>query len=369
MESEKRKPVEVSALQAGWRADKALCAVVDGLNRRTAKGLFHARLVRLNGKMATGSERVAEGDRFEVPDSSVVEELAEKANAPKLTTPHGRHLIRLYEDEALLVIGKPAEIPVHHGQGGYLRRDTLEDVLERAYPPPAGEGEGKEQGYYFVHRLDMETSGCLVIAKSAQVRDALIKDFSQRRIHKEYLAIVVGALEWETLTVTRPITYVKAEDFPEGYWRERGKASMRGLKKGIALPEGSVEGKPCLTEFRVLSRFNGFALLHALPKTGRTHQIRVHLASTGHPLAYDPLYGRRNPIRFREFEPRTGETERGEQVVLNRHPLHAWKLGFTHPISGKPVNFEAPLPRDLKEFLRTLKKFRATARTRRDLEL
>lgn len=361
----------------GWRADRALCALLDNFNRRAAKTLFRSRLVRLNGKIANGGERVTPGDRFEFPDpdAKASENLIAKARAPRLTTPHGRHLTRLYEDETILVISKPAEIPVHRGQGGFTRRDTLEDVLERAYPPPASAEPG-EQGFYFVHRLDMETSGCLLIAKGAEPRDALIRDFSARKIHKEYLAVVNGEVKWKTTIAKNPITYVKANDegeFPEEpgaqsarkrrpfakFQRGKSKPIMRGLKKGIPLDETSTEGKACETHFDVVARFKGYTLVRAIPKTGRTHQIRVHLQSLGHPLAYDPLYGRVTPLRYSEFDLRSNDSETGEQIVLNRLPLHAWKLRFTHPASGEQVSIEAKLPRDLREFLRLLKKFRA----------
>ena len=368
---------EAGSEHAGWRADRALCALLKDFNRRAAKTLFRSRMVKLNGKVATGAERVMTGDRFEFPDPNAKggDNLIDQARAPRLTTPHGRHLVRLYEDDSLLVISKPAEIPVHRGQGGFTRRDTLEDVLERAYPPPP-DAERWQQSYYFVHRLDMETSGCLLIAKSDDVRDALIKDFSERKIHKEYLALVTGEVSWKKIIVKNPITYVKADDdgvFPEEprkgaarvkkpfarYKRGRTKTITRGMKKGIALDESSTEGKICETHFDVVARFKGYTLLRAIPKTGRTHQIRVHLKAIGHALAYDPLYGRATPLRFREFDVRTGETELGDEIVLNRLPLHAWKLYFTHPVRGEGVGFEAKLPRDLREFVRLLKKYRA----------
>ena len=331
-----------------------------GVNRRQAKELFRAKQVRLNGKASTGAERVVTGDLFSIPDSDAAKTFSVKT-APRLTTPHGRHLIRLYEDESILVISKPTEIPVHKGQGGFLRRDTLEDVLARAYPPPPNAAPS-QQGFYFVHRLDMETSGCLLIAKSEAVRDAMILDFSQRKIHKEYLAITAGAVEWDSLTVKKSIAYIKADDLePAGRpnWKQqRRKPILRGVKKGIPLEEGDPAGKSSETQFKVMTRFNGYTLIHAMPKTGRTHQIRVHLESTGHPLAYDPLYGRHSPIRLREFYPRFATAEEGEEIVLNRLPLHAWKLGFTHPVSHAAMKFEAPIPRDLKDFIRILKKYR-----------
>ncbi len=401
----------------GFRADRALCAIIESLNRRAAKTLFHEGLVRLNGTVASGSERVKAGDSLEFPnpDLSPTENLIEKAKAPRLTTPHGRHLVRLYEDNDVLVISKPAEIPVYRGQDGFSRRDTLEDVLVRAYPPkkipayalppkPKSKGpirhakrEDEEDedaapgvdnaagtlqpGFYFVHRLDMETSGCLLIAKNHEAYEALTREFRERTIHKEYLAIVAGAVSWDEVVSTRPIKYVRGvteKKYDEGDWRETKRGStpfyslMRkqrteehhaapklGQKKGIALEEGSEEGKPCETLFIALERYRGYSMIRCEPRTGRTHQIRVHLAALGHPLAYDPFYGKKSPYRLRDFEPSVGPSERGDEVVLNRLPLHAWKLGFTHPRTGKKIFIEAPPPRDFKEFARLLKKFRS----------
>jgi 23S rRNA pseudouridine1911/1915/1917 synthase len=361
----KTRQASVSAAEAGWRCDRVLSAKVEQLNRRAAKLLFRNRLVRLNGKVASGAERVNTGDMIEFPDpeSAKSSEVIERAKAPRLTTAHGRHLIRIFEDDEILVINKPAEIPVHRGENGYTRRDTLEQVLDKAYPP-TGNGPPGSQGYYFVHRLDMETSGCLLIAKNDHMRDALLEQFSERKVHKQYIAIVVGEVEWKKLIVKNPIDYVRVEDEPETpnartrRW-ERRKPPMRGLKKGVALDEGDPRGKEAETRFDVLARYNGFTVLRCEPKTGRTHQLRVHLTHIGHPLAYDPLYGRLSPIRFREFDPHSGETDAGDEVVLNRLPLHAWKVGITHPDNGQFLAFEAPLPRDLKEFLRLLKKYRA----------
>lgn len=398
---------------AGFRADRALCALLPQLNRRAAKTLFRQRLVKLNGRVASGAERILVGDRFEFPnpDAEASVNSIAKAAAPRLTTPHGRHLTRLYEDDDVLVISKPAEIPVYRGQDGFTRRDTLEDVLARAYPPRKISGANAlqtavspsqrdddddappdasvtrrrdtEPGFYFVHRLDMETSGCLLIAKSAAAYETLLRDFSARKIHKEYLAVVAGAVSWDETVSRRPIKYIRGaketrrteSEFSDEAQDERGRkpfyslmrkrrertrgpAPKLGQKKGVVLDEGSAEGKTCETHFETLERFRGYSLLRVEPKTGRTHQIRVHLAALGHPLAYDPMYGRTSALRLREFDPSAGNSVRGEELVLNRLPLHAWKLSFTHPASGKKISIEAPLPRDLREFIRLLRKQR-----------
>jgi 23S rRNA pseudouridine1911/1915/1917 synthase len=253
--------------------------------------------------------------------------------------------------------------------------------LQQAYPPRGATG-GRQSarpglrpvagtdrkqprfvapGFHFVHRLDMETSGCLVIAKNEATHAALGRAFSAHAVHKEYLALVAGTVRWDELRVTKPIRYIRAGD-PE--WRVPRASSlghakavrvMPGQKKGIALEEGAAAGKPCETHFKVLARYRGYTLLCATPKTGRTHQIRVHLQSIGHPLVYDPLYGRATALRAREFGVQSG-SDYGDKVVLSRLPLHAWKLSFAHPATGETISVTAPLPRDLRELFKLVRR-------------
>jgi 23S rRNA-/tRNA-specific pseudouridylate synthase len=376
----------------GFRADRALAALLGGVSRRAAKVLFRSGRIRLNGRVADGSERVRAGDQLLCPDPAAAEgaALLQASGAPRLTTRHGRQVNRIYEDKHLLVISKPAEVLVHPHQDGRTRRETLEEILARAYPAKPGPraqghawsvgddewsarpepvGEEEARGFYFVHRLDLETSGCLLVAKSPQVRDQLIRAFQERRVGKEYLAVVVGEAPWESKVSRRPITYRQGDRgtprpkrLPSGEpdWVKMKKHGLLPgrTKRGVALPEGDRHGKPCETTFDVEERFRGYTLVRCRPRTGRLHQIRVHLAAEGFPLAYDALYGRRSPLRLREFSPGAAESDAGDEVVLNRLPLHALRLSFQHPVTGQRLELEAPLPRDLKEFLRVLRKFR-----------
>jgi 23S rRNA pseudouridine1911/1915/1917 synthase len=389
-----RARLTVEPAQTGFRADRALATLLPDCGRRGAKSLFHAGQVRLNGKISDGSERVQPGDLLECPDPTKHEsrKLLHQLTGPRLTTQHGRQVGRLYEDDDLMVLSKPAEIPVHRNQDGHNRRETLEDVLERAFPPRPGtapkraarSGEGEEDdapvatglpGFYFAHRLDMETTGCILVAKHEESRDKLIRAFQERRIEKEYLAIVVGEVSWEEKTIRRSITYRRSSAGPtphkpggEPDWarlKKFGKRPSRFIKMGIALDEGDPKGKTCETKVSVIERFRGYTLLRCEPKTGRMHQIRVHLAAEGFPLAYDIVYGRKSPLRMREFNPRAAEAEAGE-IVLNRLPLHARRLAFPHPKTGERTEVEAPLPNDLREFIRLLRKYRANRAEGRD---
>ncbi len=384
--------VTVTDEQDRFRADRALSALVPAIGRRASKAFFRRGNIRLNGITAEGSERVHPGDALEYPDPQAPEnrELFHTTIAPRLTTPHGLHLNRLYEDDILLVIAKPSEIPVHKGQGGFTRRDTIEDVLKRAYSPEynpqykkerrlkkdaqkaepaASESSGKrpDPGFYLVHRLDQETSGCLMVAKNEATLTALVQEFAARRVKKEYWALVVGEVPWKEKTIRRPIKYERSREpeklkkggkAPEWVKRKRSPKIMKGVKRGIALEENAEEGKACETYFRVKERFKGYTLLHCEPRTGRTHQIRVHLFAEGYPLAYDPLYGRSSPLKMGEFNPAASERPAGEEILLTRQPLHAAKISFKHPSSGETMQVSTGLPRDLREFLRVLRKYR-----------
>ncbi len=383
--------VEVTDAANGFRSDRALALLAPGIGRRAAKSFFHHGHITLNGRPAHGSERVHEGDRLAYPNPGHPKnrELFHHTTAPRLTTPHGRQIVRLYEDASLLVLAKPPEIPVHRGQGGFTRRDTLEDVLERAYPPTGPDGKPiksallkargdarhefefsgpkPEPGFFLVHRLDMETSGCLLVAKNRAVLEKLVRDFSERKIEKVYWAIVVGEIQWNRKIVSSPILYERADvdpprgrkkGTPEWVARRRSPKALKGIKKGKVVEADHPRGKASETHFFVEERFRGFTLVRCEPKSGRTHQIRIHLASEGFPLAYDPLYGRATPIRQREFNQNALGEKEGEKVFLNRLPLHALKLAFIHPESGHRIQVEAPVPGDLRDFLKILARYR-----------
>ncbi len=486
-----RAQVKVGPAEGGFRADRALAALLPGFSRRDVKVLFRDEAVLLNGRPARGNETVKPGDVLDCPDPRTRELRAQiiRAKAPKLVTAHGRQVHRHFEDETIMVLGKPPGIAIHHADAGPHRHETLEDVLKRFYPylsepvagrrsreepgepdEPAAEGgdiesgepeveddfpeldaepsepaphakpkwleeddageselappplpfkaavpkpvvftesddaenapaplvirrknplepveapapraappirHSKEkpqnrQGFWFCHRLDMDTTGCLLVAKTPEARDILIKQFAFHQIQKVYYAIVTGEVPWDERVIRRAIAYVKqAEENPRvkhvdsraPAWvkRKLHRGPLRAVKKGQALREGEAGGKSCETRVIVEERYKGYTLVRCEPRTGRLHQIRVHLAAEGFALAYDPLYGRRTPLRFKEFSLASGGTEQGAEIVLNRVPLHAASLTFKHPVTGRMQTVEAPFPKDLKEFIRVLSKYR-----------
>jgi 23S rRNA pseudouridine1911/1915/1917 synthase len=241
----------------------------------------------------------------------------------------------IFEDDGLLVIDKPANLPVHPA-GSYFF-NTLLVHLRTRHQLERGQGPIElkaEREFYLVHRIDKETSGVLVLAKNREVCAGLTAQFAERRTEKTYLAIVKG---------------VPQADFTVDLAMKRDPDSLIKLKMtGAPVEEG---GLPALTRFRRLKQHGAFAVLECYPMTGRQHQIRVHLASQGFPIVGDKLYGISEKEAFRFYERHNLSPEALAQLILPRHALHAHRIAFEHPLTGKRHEYESPLPGDLSEFL------------------
>ncbi|MCS7216782.1 MAG: RluA family pseudouridine synthase [Candidatus Bipolaricaulota bacterium] len=279
----------VGEAEAGDRLDRVLARRL-GVSRAQARALIHAGQARLGGKRAQPDTRVAAGDVIEV-----------RWEGPGLR-PTPFPLPILYEDEAVVVVNKPRGLPVH--PAGRIRGPTVVTAL-LARGPLAG-GDPQRPGV--VHRLDAPVTGALVLARTEEAYAALVRQFQERRVKKEYLAVVEGEVEVEAGAIEGRV----GRD-PHAPWR-------MGLQPG---------GKAARTEFQVLARAQGRSLLLVRPITGRTHQIRLHLGAIGHPVVGDPFYGR------------------GTGPLL----LHAWRLGFFHPRDGAWREFEAPPPEEFGPWL------------------
>jgi 23S rRNA pseudouridine1911/1915/1917 synthase len=239
----------------------------------------------------------------------------------------------LYEDATVLVLDKPAGLVVHPGSG---RRDgTLANALAHHAAELSDVGGMERPG--IVHRLDRDTSGVMVVAKSNAAHFALASQFHDRETKKEYRAIVEGEPEFDGDLIRKPL----------------GRARHDPARVTI----DPVGGKPAETAWEVLERFEGFTYLRCVPKTGRTHQIRVHLQSIGHPILCDATYGRRQALIRREVDPGAPTAEAGS-AILGRQALHAFALEFHHPLHGKTLRFEAPLPPDFEAALAALRLYR-----------
>jgi 23S rRNA pseudouridine1911/1915/1917 synthase len=225
---------------------------------------------------------------------------------PAEPQPESIPLTIVFEDAHLIVVDKPAGMAVHPGPGH--SGHTLVNALLAHCPDLPGIGGVQRPG--IVHRLDKDTSGLIVAAKDEKAHAGLTRQLSERRMHKTYLALVEGRLEPPEALIDAPI----------------GRDPNHRQRMAI-LPAG--RGRDAQTRYKVLEYLDGYTYLEASPITGRTHQIRVHLASLGHPIVGDVVYGKPSPLVGRQF-------------------LHAWRLAFRHPVTGEEVSLEAPLAGDLR---------------------
>ncbi len=295
--------IEVTEDESGQRIDNYLLARLKGVPKSFVYRIVRSGEVRINGKRVEASQRVASGDRIRVPPVRVAE------RAEEIPAPHFR-LPVLFEDDALVAIDKPSGIAVHGGSG--VAHGVIESL--RAMRPEAKFLE-------LVHRLDRETSGVLLVAKKRASLVALHEMMRSRDIDKRYLVGVKGRFRNESQRVKLALEkHVTADG-----------------EKRVSV---SASGQDAETVFRRLQRGAEFSLLEAHLLTGRTHQIRVHLAHLKHPVLGDDKYG--------DFDLNKALRKQG----LKRMFLHARSLAFAHPLSGEPLTFESPLPRDLEEFCR-----------------
>jgi 23S rRNA pseudouridine1911/1915/1917 synthase len=285
------------AAAVGLRLDQFLAASVPALSRVRIQDLIKTGHVTLNGLATKPGARLRAGDAISLTEPPAV---------PVDTTAEAIALDVLFEDDDLIVINKPAGMVVHPAAGNWS--GTLVNAL--LHHCPVLSGIGGEQRPGIVHRLDKETSGCLVAAKNDAAHQALARQFAGREVTKIYLALVAGKLARKSGDIETHI----------------GRHPVQ-RKKMTVVPEG--RGRAAKTSYRVLRELADGTLVACTLHTGRTHQIRVHLKHLGHPILGDEVYGKRG--RF------------------SRQMLHAWRLGFAHPRNGERMNFESPIPPDFVE--------------------
>lgn len=237
----------------------------------------------------------------------------------------------LFEDNSLIVVNKPAGLVVHPSAGHAT--GTLVNGLLHHCPDLEGIGGEKRPG--IVHRLDKDTSGILLVAKNDHAHQALSRQFKNRTIHKQYIALVAGTVQDSEGCIDRPVARHSAE-----------------RKKMAVVDHG---GRAAVTLWRVRERFAGATLLDVDLKTGRTHQIRVHCQSMRHPIVGDPVYGRKRSAGA------SGKIKDRTAIILNQAPrqmLHAVQIRLTHPVGGNPMIFEAPIPEDMVSLIEALRQIR-----------
>jgi 23S rRNA pseudouridine1911/1915/1917 synthase len=324
----------VAPEQADRRLDVFLAEQLPGLSRATLQRAIAAGHVRVADTLCSkASFRLQAGQRVDI---------ARIEPAPEGPQPQAIPLSILYEDEAIVVVDKRAGMIVHPAKGHW--GGTLANALSHHFSQLSAVGGPTRPG--IVHRLDRDTSGVLVVAKTDQAHEALAAQFKARTVEKEYLAIVVGVPNRDRDVVDQPIG-----DHPTS--RE---------KKAILANHPT--SRAAQTFYEVVERFVGYALVCARPKTGRTHQIRLHLTHIGCPVLCDRLYGGRARISEEELMPREQGRESSllaprSSPLLNRQALHAQRLLLAHPTTGAAMQFEAPLPADMQTTLDALRRWRS----------
>lgn len=303
----------IGEAQAGLRLDRALAELLPDLSRERIKALIVEGQIVSGGRSLNPSMKVAVGQDYSIALPAPVALDAVAQDIP---------LDIVHEDADLIVVDKPAGLVVHPAAGN-LDGTLVNALLHHCDGQLSGIGGVARPG--IVHRIDKDTSGLLVVAKSDKAHEGLARQFKDHSIDRLYAAIVYGIPTPGSGTVDA--------------WIGRSDADR---KKMAVHREG--RGKHAVTHYRVMERLRGAAMVECRLETGRTHQVRVHMAHLGHPLIGDPVYGR----------DRKGFKSILETLGFKRQALHAKRLGFIHPVTEEPLAFDSPLPADMQELLSEL---------------
>lgn len=305
------------------RLDKYLCGRFSHFSRSRLQRLIKEQGVNVNGRPAKPSHKLCPHDEIDLilPPREIRE-----------LTPEPIPLDVLYEDDAIIVLNKQANLIVHPARG-YKSGTLVNGLVYYANQLSRGTEEFRPG---IVHRLDKNTTGVLIVAKTDHAHWKVARQFADRTVAKTYLAVVHGVPELRADRIASPIGI---------HPRVREKCAVR------------YDGKPAVTTYRVVEAFRGYALLQLALETGRTHQIRVHLEHIRHPIVGDDMYGGKPvyPWQIEDREPAP------EEPLIARVALHAWKLGVRHPTTGRPMEFTAPIPDDLQRLLDHLRRHRSPA--------
>jgi len=303
------------------RLDKYLGSRFSRFSRTRLQKLIKAQGVNVNGQPAKPSHKLNPGDEIDLilPPREVRELI-----------PEDIPISVIYEDAEMIVVNKQADLIVHPARGN-THGTLVNGLVYYANQLSTGSGEFRPG---IVHRLDKNTTGVLVVAKTDTAHWKLARQFAQRKTNKTYLAVVHGTLELRADRINQPVGM---------HPRMRAKCAIRP------------DGKEAVTFYEVLEEFRGFSLVKLSPKTGRTHQLRVHMAYLQHPIVADDMYGGK-VVYDRQIKDKDAEAA---EPVIDRVALHAWKLEIRHPISGEMMEFVAPLPDDMQRLIDKLREFRS----------
>jgi 23S rRNA pseudouridine1911/1915/1917 synthase len=306
--------IRLQPAHAGWRLDRALADAAPTISRERLKALIRSGAVEASGKLLRDPATKVRGDesfRIAVPEPT-----------PAHNEPQDIPLKIVFEDDHLLVVDKPAGLVVHPAAGN-LDGTLVNALLHHCGGSLSGIGGVARPG--IVHRIDKDTSGLLVVAKTDVAHEGLAKQFAAHSIDRRYLAIVTGVPKTSEGIVDASL------------------ARSSSNRKKIAIVE-SDRGKRAVTHWKRLALLKDAALIQCRLETGRTHQVRVHMASIGHPLLGDPVYGRSGKTHGKLLK----------ELEFHRQALHATELGFIHPVTKHRLSFASPMPPDMQELFNAL---------------
>ncbi|HEV8062647.1 MAG TPA: RluA family pseudouridine synthase [Gemmataceae bacterium] len=316
----------------GLRLDQFLVGLFPEYSRSAIQKVIDAEGVHVNSRAAKASYKVRHGDHIRITPPEPTHALPQPEDIP---------LEILYEDDQLAVINKPYNMVVHPAKGNWS--GTLVNALQFHFAKLSHLNGNYRAG--IVHRLDRDTSGVILVAKEEQAHRDLSMQFELRKIYKEYVAITGGVLDRDS-------------DYIEGRITKHAHDRVK-----MAITDDEEVGKDACSFYEVIERFRGFTFCRVNPRTGRTHQIRVHLASVGCPVLADKMYSGRDCFRLSELNPAIAPE--ADEILLQRQALHARRLRFTHPTKRTLVDVEAPLPEEFNRTLAALREFRAGPAKRR----
>ena len=314
----------VDLSEAGWRLDLYLVHHFPKYSRMLIRKAIQTDCVQVDGRGGKTAYRLKPGQQVAFTPPEIHREAAQAEIIP---------LDILYEDDDLVVINKPPRMVVHPSRGHWS--GTLVSALAWHFEGKLSTVRGPMRPG-IVHRLDRDTSGAILVAKNDIIHGKLAALFEEKRIRKEYFAIAWGKPNLDRDMIDQPVGH---------HPRHREK---------MTIAKNDPEAKAALTFYEVIERFRGITTFRALPKTGRTHQIRLHLTHLGCPILCDALYGRQSHITRAELE---GKPPAGEPI-LTRQALHAHRLMFEHPGTGKTLEIVAPIPDDLQQTLDVIRELR-----------
>ena len=326
--SRSRDPVEllVKVKAEGMRLDQYLQIFFHESSRSELQKAILSSNVTVNGKSTKSSYKVRNDDKLWIQLPEPIHDVIVPEDIP---------LDVLYEDDALAVVNKPPDMVVHPARGNWT--GTLVNALAHRFRDSLSKANGSYR-LGIVHRLDRDTSGAILIAKTDRALVFLCQQFEKRKVFKEYVALVVGELD-------RDSDYIEAKMKQHPQHREMQ----------VVADADDPEAKDACSYYEVMERFRGYTLVKVQPRTGRTHQIRVHLAHVGCPVVADRVYGRAG-FRMADLIPGIPRSE--TDMLITRQALHAFRLRITHPTTGNWLEVEAPLPADIRRALDAIREHR-----------